>query len=121
MTNQNFTPETLLTDVRDVLKRAFHGNQAFPTYITEYQILNRLASRDQIIQQEGNMTNEDSSGPIRLVRNAVHLLANNNEVAVDHFDVNGEVTFKVGDKQIMPVAQNIAFYRFIGGGRQQHT
>lgn len=118
MTNKTIVAETLIDEVRSTLEKAFHGKNNTPAFLSTFQILNRITSRDELITQEGGAGGkgfgDKGGGAATVVKNTLRMLRTTGEVTTFYMDGNDEVQFLVAGKTITPGNQTFALHRFTG-------
>lgn len=112
------TASDIVTEVRNVVSTAFHGQRKVPSWVTAYQVLIRLpdATRTKLIADHGE-PGKDSGNyypASQVVKDALLMLARDGEVAIDYLDANNEISIDTPNGPVKPGNVTVAMYRFIG-------
>lgn len=110
------TAEEILSEVRVVISKAFRNKRTTPAWVTAFNVLNRLPSRDRLLADHGEPGKGSGNyhPASQVVKEALLMLHRSDEVAIDYLDANDEITVDVAGSLVRPGNPTVAIYRFIG-------
>lgn len=112
------TAEEILDQVRIIVSTAYRGKRQTPAWVTAYNVLNRInsASYTRLVADHGESGKGAGShhSSAQVVKQALLMLAKNEEVIVDYIDASNENWYDVHGTKIQPGNVTVGIYKFVG-------
>ena len=110
--------EEILDQVRVIVSSAYRGKRSTPAWVTAYNVLNRLDGKvyTRLVDDHGEPGQGAGShhSAAQVVKQALLMLAKNDEVIVDYIDAGNENWYEVHGTKIKPGNVTVGIYKFVG-------
>jgi len=112
------TAEEILDEVRAIMAKARNGSNGAHLYISSYNVLSRISALGYatLVADHGPPGKGAGShhSAAQVVKNALKMLSNNDEVEIIYAHSNGENWYEIHGEKIQPGNATIGMYRYVG-------